>query len=155
MLPSSLPSFDAVPDTFVTEVLEHWHTRVREQMNRDWADIGNCRPWLYVESLQYLMDVLLCVMGADSPSAVSFSFMNSITYGGECEVLLVWQEPPHDGYIEPFMRADNCSVMRLVDFPWPPMVNFFTRDTTRTDCIKKWAWLMSAALDDMPKKEDC
>lgn len=149
-LPDSLPAPEDVPDKFVEAVVERWCVYVHEQMGREYADLVDCQPWLYVESMQYLMDALLVTLGAAQPVAVSFSFMNSIAYDGECEVLVVWQEDSA-GYLDPFLLELGCSVMLMTDYPWPAMIKFLTDEDERSLLIKRWTWLMSAAVADMPK----
>ena len=103
--------------------------------------------------MQYLMNAILLTLGVDKPLAVSFSFMDSLVYGGECEVLLVWQSQPNNGIMGPYEMTSNCCAMRMVDVQWPPMVEFLTDEDSRNSYIKRWFWHVSAAAEDMPKEE--
>ena len=153
MLPDKLAASDEVPDPFVAVVIDKWGEYVQEQMCRAWPELVDAQPWLFTESMQYLMTVLLVEMGALKPSAISFSFMNSIVYDSDCEVFIAWQPQPSKGHIDPFELETDCSVMRLVDMPWPAMVEFLTDADARSDLIKRWTWLMSAAVEAMPKED--
>jgi len=150
-LPDSLTAPEDVPNEFVQAVMERWAAAVDYQMGRQWADLVDGRPWLFVESMEYLMSVTLSVLGAAKPIAVSFSFMDSVVDEGECEVLLVWNKE-HSGCIEPFGSVQGCQVLRLIDMPWPAMIAFLTEDDTRSDIIKRLIWMLSEVLDEMPKE---
>jgi hypothetical protein len=151
MLPSNLPAPEDVPDQLVQTVIERWSGRVRELMSREWQEIVDEQPWLYVEAMQYLLDSVLVELGVAKPAAVSFSFMNSITFDGDCEVLVVWNDDLDVTHIDPYDVVHDCVVTRMVDFPWPGMLDFLTIEEVRVGAIKKWIWQMSAAVETMPR----
>jgi len=143
------PSCD-VTDSFVASVLGRWRMLVYGNMDRDWETLIDCEPWLFMESMHYLMNALLAELGVAIPLAVSFSFMNSITEAGDCEMLLVWGNPK-GGHFDPYNVVKKCTALRLDEFVWPSRFAFLSNDTEKSACIKQWAWTVSLVVKDMPK----
>lgn len=153
-LPDNLAVPEDVPNSVVDAVVDAWTDVVQEQMGRDTGDLVDCHPWMFTESMEYLVDSILTVLGVSHPAAVSFSFMDSLTVGGTCEVLIVWKPGQASRYIDPFNLEDNCSVMRMVDMPWPSMIEFLSDADERKHSIKRLIWMMSASLEVMPKESE-
>lgn len=125
-----------VSDELIAETYTTWVQFINEQMERDVAELSLALPWLFVESIEYLVTAALLSLGARRPLRVSLSLMDSLTDEGACDAIVVWGAHVSDT-LESYDVHTGCTIVNFTDLPWPGRDTLLTSPYVRATYLRK------------------
>lgn len=131
-----------VSDELVTATYDNWVRLVETQMERRIDQLLFIQPWLFAESVEYLLVATLQALGIRKPACVSMSLMDSLVDVCDCEAVIVWNK---DGAVlDPYTVVNDCTVIRLTDIPWPCRELLLTSNYDRMLHIRKLLYALGS-----------
>jgi hypothetical protein len=125
-----------VSDELIADTYTRWVQLVNEQMERDVDELLLVRPWLFIESIEYLVTAALLTLGIRRPLRISLSLMDSLVNDSECDAIIVWAAQASDR-LESYSICTDCTVVNFTDLPWPDREALLTSPYARSTYLRK------------------